>query len=79
MTSQGVLTPPAKIPSVFDAVAGWCERTPGAVRYAPRNLIAGYYITNASLPYILTPALTTCPLSTNSRCGKERRILSGPW
>ena len=23
--------------------------------------------------------LSTCPLHTNSGCGKERRILSGPW
>ena len=23
--------------------------------------------------------LSTCPLHTNSGCGKERRILIGPW
>ena len=27
----------------------------------------------------LTPVLSTCPLHTNSGCGKERRILFGPW
>ena len=26
-----------------------------------------------------TPVLSTCPLHTNSGCGKERRILIGPW
>ena len=29
--------------------------------------------------YIQTPVLSTCPLHTNSGCGKERRILIGPW
>ena len=32
-----------------------------------------------SLPACYTPVLSTCPLQTNSRCGKERRILIGPW
>ena len=27
----------------------------------------------------VSPVLSTCPLHTNSGCGKERRILSGPW
>ena len=27
----------------------------------------------------ISPVLSTCPLRTNSGCGKERRILSGPW
>ena len=27
----------------------------------------------------LRPVLSTCPLHTNSECGKERRILIGPW
>ena len=26
-----------------------------------------------------TPVLSTCPLQTNSGCGKERRILIAPW
>ena len=26
-----------------------------------------------------TPVLSACPLHTNSGCGKERRILIGPW
>ena len=26
-----------------------------------------------------SPVLSTCPLHTNSGCGKERRILIGPW
>ena len=26
-----------------------------------------------------SPVLSTCPLHTNSGCGKERRILFGPW
>ena len=30
------------------------------------------------LQYI-PPVLSTCPLHTNSGCGKERRILIGPW
>ena len=25
------------------------------------------------------PVLSTCPLHTNGGCGKERRILIGPW
>ena len=25
------------------------------------------------------PVFSTCPLHTNSGCGKERRILIGPW
>ena len=25
------------------------------------------------------PVLFTCPLHTNSGCGKERRILTSPW
>ena len=29
--------------------------------------------------YIQSPVLSTCPLHTNSGCGKERRILIGPW
>ena len=28
---------------------------------------------------IVPPVLSTCPLHTNSGCGKERRILIGPW
>ena len=28
---------------------------------------------------MLPPVLSTCPLYTNSGCGKERRILIGPW
>ena len=28
---------------------------------------------------LLLPVLSTCPLHTNSGCGKERRILIGPW
>ena len=31
------------------------------------------------LSLVLTPVLSTCPLHTNSGCGKERRILIGPW
>ena len=27
----------------------------------------------------IPPVLSTCPLHTNSGCGKERRILIGPW
>ena len=32
-------------------------------------------LTRCSAP----PVLSTCPLHTNSGCGKERRILIGPW
>ena len=28
---------------------------------------------------LLPPVLSTCPLHTNSGCGKERRIIIGPW
>ena len=27
----------------------------------------------------VSPVLSTCPLHTDSGCGKERRILIGPW
>ena len=27
----------------------------------------------------LPPVFSTCPLHTNSGCGKERRIFIGPW
>ena len=29
--------------------------------------------------FLTPPVLSTCPLYTNSGCGKERRILIGPW
>ena len=29
--------------------------------------------------YTFMPVLSTCPLRTNIGCGKERRILPGPW
>ena len=29
--------------------------------------------------YTAVPVLSTCPLHTNSECGKERRKLIGPW
>ena len=33
-----------------------------------------------ALSHTSTPSvLSTCPLHTNSGCGKERRILTGPW
>ena len=28
---------------------------------------------------VIPPVLSTCPLHTNSGCGKERRMLIGPW
>ena len=28
---------------------------------------------------VVPPVLSTCPLHTNSGCGKERRIFIGPW
>ena len=27
----------------------------------------------------IPPVLSTCPFHTNSGCGKERRMLIGPW
>ena len=39
----------------------------------PRNLMRGEGRVTPSL------VLSTCPLHTNSGCGKERRILIGPW
>ena len=32
-----------------------------------------------TLSVLLPPVLLTCPLHTNSGCGKEGRILIGPW
>ena len=32
-----------------------------------------------TLVICITQVLSTCPLHTNSGCGKERRILIGPW
>ena len=32
-----------------------------------------------SEPSYIPPVLSTCPLHTNSGCGKEKRMLIGPW
>ena len=34
---------------------------------------------SAELQSCIPPVLSTCPFHTNSGCGKERRILVGPW
>ena len=40
-----------------------------------RALISDFSHTKTHIP----PVLSTCPLHTNSGCGKEGRILIGPW
>ena len=35
--------------------------------------------TKIRIVQIIPPVLSTYPLHTNSGCGKERRILIGPW
>ena len=40
--------------------------------------VIGLSFSACLLPFLL-PVLSTCPLHTNSGCGKERRILIGPW
>ena len=37
------------------------------------------HATNDMVSLIHPPVLSTCPLHTNSGCGKGRRILIGPW
>ena len=39
----------------------------------------GYELGNSPRRRIIPPVLSTCPLHTNSGCGKERRISIGPW
>ena len=45
-------------------------QNPATVDYRHVLYQAGLYI---------PPVLSTCPLHTDSGCGKERRILIGPW
>ena len=43
------------------------------------NMPTSYSIMSGRNPLLYcTPLLSTCPLHTDSRCGKERRILIGP-
>ena len=43
---------------------------PGALQISPVALIR---------VAVSLPRLSTCPLDTNSGCGKERHIITGPW
>ena len=38
-----------------------------------------YRVTQLRTDDVAPPVLSTCPLHTNSGCGKERSILIGPW
>ena len=44
-------------------------------------IVVGFRFFSILYPFSLlsTPVLSACPLHTNSGCGKERRILIGPW
>ena len=67
---------------------GSLRRKPG-LDYSTLPVIKLYAVHRISLPvfvcnttiqcWVFTPVLSTCPLHTNSGCGKERRILVGPW
>ena len=45
----------------------------------PHHLEKGFEIASVESAQSLSQYSTTCPLHTNSGCGKERRILIGPW
>ena len=53
----------------------------------PVSLALELSVTVCAVSFILLVAeevynsqvLSTCPLHTNNECGKERRILVGPW
>ena len=48
--------------------------------YLPFTVLALIFIASRIQPSLsLPPVLSTCPLHTNSGCGKERRVLIGPW
>ena len=51
------------------------ERAPAPVE----TLVQEWRRASGSLEYTTPPVLSTCPLHTNSGCGKEGRILIGPW
>ena len=67
---------------------GSLRRKPG-LDYSMLHVFKLYAVHRISLPvfvctttiqrWVSTPVLSTCPLHTNSGCGKERRILVGPW
>ena len=69
---------PYSHPLLFDVIAryrGWCIETI-AVKHSERNK----HIKVCNIcDEVRTPVLSTCPLHTNSGCGKERRILIDPW
>ena len=50
--------------------------------YSSSSIVVGverYIFAHSACMYDHTPVLSTCPLHTNSGCGKERRILIDPW
>ena len=62
--------------------AKWSEgRENGAsLRNASNTVSRNTALPSESTPSVgPPPVLSTCPLHTNSGCGKERRILIGPW
>ena len=46
--------------------------------HLPFVVLALIFIASRIQPSLPPPVLSTCPLYTN-RCGKEKRILIGPW
>ena len=68
--------------------SGSLRRKPG-LDYSMLPVTKLYAVHRISLPvfvctttiqrWVFTPVLSTCPLHTNSGCGKEWRILVGPW
>ena len=60
-------------PSSWAAVVHWSALMPKALTLFPGPL-------HKPAPPTISPnILSTCPLHTNGECGKERRILFGPW
>ena len=49
------------------------------ISYICDSMMSKRYGRNGIGSGTFTPVLSTCPLHTNSGCGKERRILIGPW
>ena len=60
--------------------AACCFCTTADAMHTVLQLFRGtWYIFYTYTRKVLPPVLSTCPLHTNSGCGKERRILIGPW
>ena len=69
--------------SRFDQGIPCCDVThnimPSFVLFIFYFLLSGPIAVSFLYYWVITPVLSTCPLHTNSGCGKERRILIGPW